>query len=150
VVRFKISKPEIFPGKLSGPRSLRKRPHQKQEITLLCMHKMGSPRSIRDRTKREWRATVLDAMLLLHEALNTLRTGDADLRLYITTVQDGWCKSAFLTRWNSVHLHVLLSATPQGGTFPEVSHPQALLGSLVSISWKFQFTEIVNEFVINF
>jgi hypothetical protein len=29
--------------------------------------------------------------------LNTLRTGDADLRLYITTVQDGWRKSAFLT-----------------------------------------------------
>ena len=29
---------------------------------------------------------------------NTLRTGDADLRFYITTVQDGWFKSAFLTR----------------------------------------------------
>ena len=29
---------------------------------------------------------------------NTLWTGDADLRLYITTVQDGWRKSAFLTR----------------------------------------------------
>jgi len=28
---------------------------------------------------------------------NTLRTGDADLRFYITTVQDGLCKSAFLT-----------------------------------------------------
>ena len=28
---------------------------------------------------------------------NTLRTGDADLRFYITTVQDGWRKSAFLT-----------------------------------------------------
>ena len=32
------------------------------------------------------------------------------------------------------HLQVLLSATPQGGMFPQVSHPQALLGSLVSIS----------------
>jgi hypothetical protein len=31
-------------------------------------------------------------------ALNTLRTGDADLSFYITTVQDGWRKSAFLTR----------------------------------------------------
>ena len=31
-------------------------------------------------------------------SLNTLRTGDADLRFYITTVQDGWRKSAFLTR----------------------------------------------------
>jgi hypothetical protein len=30
--------------------------------------------------------------------MNTLRTGDADLRFYITTVQDGWRKSAFLTR----------------------------------------------------
>ena len=29
--------------------------------------------------------------------INTLRTGDADLRFYITTVQDGWRKSAFLT-----------------------------------------------------
>ena len=48
------------------------------------------------------------------------------------------------------HLQVLLSATPQGGMFPGVSHPQALLGSLVSISWKFQFTKIVSEFVINF
>jgi len=31
-------------------------------------------------------------------AVNTLRTGDADLRFYITNVQDGWRKSAFLTR----------------------------------------------------
>ena len=30
--------------------------------------------------------------------INTLRTGDAHLRFYITTVQDGWGKSAFLTR----------------------------------------------------
>ena len=52
-------------------------------------------------------------------------------------------------KWNSVHLQVLLNATPQGGMFPEVSHPQALLGSLVSIFWKFQFAKIVSEFVIN-
>ena len=32
------------------------------------------------------------------EKVNTLRTGDVDLRFYITTVQDGWRKSAFLTR----------------------------------------------------
>jgi len=81
---------------------------------------------------------------------NTLRTGDADLRFYVTTVQDGWRRFAFLTRWHSVHLQVLLSATPQGGEFPEISQPQALLGSLMSISWKFQFTKIVSEFVINF
>jgi len=31
-------------------------------------------------------------------AVNTLRRDEADLRFYITTVQDGWCKSAFLTR----------------------------------------------------
>ena len=30
--------------------------------------------------------------------INTLRTGDADLRFYVTTAQDGWRKSAFLTR----------------------------------------------------
>ena len=30
--------------------------------------------------------------------VNTLRTGEADLRFHITTVQDGWRKSAFLTR----------------------------------------------------
>ena len=30
--------------------------------------------------------------------VNTLRTGDADLRFYITTVQDGWRKSEFLKR----------------------------------------------------
>ena len=30
--------------------------------------------------------------------LNTLRTGEENLRFYITTVQDGWRKSAFLTR----------------------------------------------------
>jgi hypothetical protein len=30
--------------------------------------------------------------------VNTWRTGDADLRFYITTVQDEWRKSAFLTR----------------------------------------------------
>ena len=35
---------------------------------------------------------------LRQQIINTLRTGDADLRFYITTVQDGWCKSAFLTR----------------------------------------------------
>ena len=40
-------------------------------------------------------------------ALNTLRTGDADLRLCITTVQDRWRKSTFLTRaWcpHTIHL----------------------------------------------
>ena len=31
-------------------------------------------------------------------SFNTLRTGDADLRFYNTTVIDGWRKSAFLTR----------------------------------------------------
>ena len=32
------------------------------------------------------------------KCINTLRTGEADLRFYITTVQDGWRKPAFLTR----------------------------------------------------
>jgi len=40
--------------------------------------------------------------------INTLWTGDADLRLYITTVQDGWCKSAFLTRaWFPRTIHLI-------------------------------------------
>jgi len=97
----------------------------------------------------EYLATNYTSSILLRD-INTLRTGDADLRFYVRTVQDGWRRFAFLTRWNSVHLQVLLSATPQDGMFPEVSHPQALLGSLVSISWKFQFTKVVSEFVINF
>jgi len=46
--------------------------------------------------------------------------------------------------------YTLLNTTPQGGMFPEVLHPPALLGSLVSISWKFQFSKIDSEFVINF
>ena len=36
-------------------------------------------------------------------------------------------------QFRALHQQVLLSATPQGGMFPEVPHPQALLGSLVSI-----------------
>ena len=34
----------------------------------------------------------------IHHQVTTLRTDDADFRFYITTVQDGWRKSAFLTR----------------------------------------------------
>ena len=34
----------------------------------------------------------------LMKNVNTLRKDDGDLRFYITTVQDGWRKSAFLTR----------------------------------------------------
>ena len=30
--------------------------------------------------------------------VNILKTGDADLRFYVTAMQDGWYKSAFLTR----------------------------------------------------
>jgi len=37
-----------------------------------------------------------------------LWTGDADLRLYITTVQDGWRKSAFLTcAWFPRTIHLI-------------------------------------------
>ena len=49
-----------------------------------------------DKKKENWQLA-----LFLHQdqvyTVNTLRTGDADLRFYITTVQDGWRKSAFLT-----------------------------------------------------
>ena len=44
--------------------------------------------------------------------INTLWTGDADLRLYITTVQDEWHKSAFLTHAlfpRTIHLIMQLS-----------------------------------------
>jgi len=44
------------------------------------------------------RYTPRYAMHVNPRPINTLWTGDADLRLYITTVQDGWSKSAFLTR----------------------------------------------------
>ena len=44
----------------------------------------------------------------IHNYINTLRTGDADMRLYITTVQDGWRKSAFLTRaWFPRTIHLI-------------------------------------------
>ena len=39
-----------------------------------------------------------DSLWFLVININTLRTGDEDLRFYITTVQDGWRKSEFLTR----------------------------------------------------
>jgi hypothetical protein len=39
----------------------------------------------------------------LMSSRNTLRTGDANLHFYITTAQDGWRKSAFLTRLFSPH-----------------------------------------------
>jgi hypothetical protein len=46
--------------------------------------------------KNEWRIQYpWEGGVVVH--FNTLRTGDADLRFYITTVQDGWCKSAFIT-----------------------------------------------------
>ena len=41
---------------------------------------------------------IFDRHLIHKSEINTLWTGDADLRLYITIVQDGWRKSAFLTR----------------------------------------------------
>ena len=53
-------------------------------------------RSVKDMklTEHFWKPQVI---LWFRVRLNTLRTGDADLRFYITTVQDGWRKSAFLT-----------------------------------------------------
>ena len=41
--------------------------------------------------------------------INTLRTGDTDLHFYITTVQDGWRKSAFLTRtWFPCTIYLIM------------------------------------------
>ena len=44
------------------------------------------------------RGRSVTAWRVIQILFNTLRTGDADLRFYITTVRDGWRKSAFLTR----------------------------------------------------
>ena len=52
-------------------------------------------------SQRVWHANMrkrLHCHNYSQKLLNTLRTGEADLRFYITTVQDGWRKSAFLTR----------------------------------------------------
>jgi hypothetical protein len=39
---------------------------------------------------------------------NTLGTGDADLRFYVATVEDGWRKSAILTRaWFPRTIHLI-------------------------------------------
>ena len=58
------------------------------------------------------RSSVFTGSGILHIGdswlFNTLWTGDADLRLYITTVQDGWRKSAFLTRlWVPRTIHLI-------------------------------------------
>jgi len=54
------------------------------------------------------RVTQIHMCSLYTFLLNTLRTGDADLCLYITTVQDGWRKSAFLTRaWFPRTIHLI-------------------------------------------
>ena len=48
-------------------------------------------------SREYWPNNWLTFLMVVKE-INTLWTGDADLRPYITTVQDGWRKSAFLTR----------------------------------------------------
>jgi len=76
-----------------------------------------------------------------------LWTGDTDLRLYITNVQYGWRTPAFLTRaWFPRTIHCLVSLH-KGECFQRYL---TLQHYLYSISWKFQFTKIDSEFVINF
>jgi len=52
-----------------------------------------------------WTTAIIFRMFLeykiLRQHLNTFRTGDANLRFYITTAQDAWRKSAFLTLHNT-------------------------------------------------
>jgi len=96
----------------------------------------------------KWSGRWLGPIHMKRTALGQNSTIRLPVLVYLTHCR--WRRFEFLTRWNSVYLQVLLSATPQWGMFPAVSHPQALLGSLMSISWKFQFTNIVSEFVINF
>ena len=58
---------------------------QRVSTTLLCPHKI----LICDRQQISNHVPFKQCVLLRHKLLNTLWTGDADLRLYITTVQDG-------------------------------------------------------------
>ena len=52
--------------------------------------------------------SIYNKILVYNVQLNTLWTDDADLRLYITTVQDGWGKSAFLTHaWFPRTIHLI-------------------------------------------
>jgi hypothetical protein len=59
-------------------------------------------------------------MKVVRSTINTLWTGDADLRLYIKTVQDRLCKSAFFK------------------------------SRLVSTHYTLNYAKIVSEFVRNF
>ena len=82
---------------------------QKREVLLLSSRTLQSDHCA---LALHWRGQVGSWSVLVRPVLliteqfcymcapyvNTLRTGDADLRFYITTVQDGWRKSAFLTR----------------------------------------------------
>ena len=72
--------------------------------------------------------------VIVYRIRNDVRSYRSMMKCVLLTHCGRGKQICFLTRWNSVHLQVLLSATPQGEMFPEVSHPQALLGSLVSIS----------------
>ena len=77
--------------------------------------------------------------------LKTLWTGDADMRLYVTTAQDGWRKSALLTRaWFPRTIHLITQYMEPFSEWP------CCWWSLVSISWNFQFTKIVSEFFYKF
>jgi hypothetical protein len=47
-------------------------------------------------------------MNVVRSIINTLWTGDADLHLYIKTVQDGWRKSAILNHaWFPRTIHLI-------------------------------------------
>jgi hypothetical protein len=76
--------------------------HHHKQLGLYSVHTMGP------KTNEK---AVTDVMywgmptVTMH--FNTLWTGDADLHFYITTVQDGWHKSAFFTHaWfpHAIHL----------------------------------------------
>ena len=69
---------------------------------VLCIGEDRNTTNILSRKKKKLEKTVESSYThkeqFINLYLNTLRMGDADLRFYITTVQDGWRKSAFLTR----------------------------------------------------
>jgi hypothetical protein len=68
----------------------------------------------------------------------------------ISTLLGNGVFAQFTEERHVVHLQVLPSATPQRGMFPEISHSQALLPALVSVSYKFLFIKLIRRFYNNF
>ena len=64
-------------------------PNTPIKLGLLCLKEAERPLSILFQKNNKIKTSCVSVFLLTFRPLNTLRTGDADLRFYITTVQDG-------------------------------------------------------------